>query len=146
MHVAQAQDACATYLLAMPGEKDSMLYWLAKVTKDARERASRKLVHVGASADMDQSSVSRFEKAAAWPRDPDRLVRAYAHDLDSDSIELWEEAVRQWRASLSSDEQRIAAQADLEQLLEEQAGRRRDEQQRRRGTGGGAQGAGGGRP
>ena len=77
-----------------------MLQWLAQTCRDARLAARRKQVHVGASADVDQSTVNRFEKAIAWPRNPDRLVAAYADDLDISPIDLWQAAIDLWREDL----------------------------------------------
>lgn len=94
---AQAQRFGAAYG-APVADTDSMLFWLSRALSTAREAADRKQVHVAASASVDQSSVARLEKGISWPRDPERFVNAYADDLDIDSIDLWEEAVRQWRA------------------------------------------------
>jgi hypothetical protein len=75
-----------------------MLPWIARAARDARIAAGRKQVHVAASADVDQSTVHRFESAIAWPRDIDRMVAAYADDLDIPAVELWRRAVDAWGA------------------------------------------------
>ena len=97
---AQAQEECAPYL-AVVLEQDSMLLWLARAAVQAREAAGRKQVHIAASADRDQSSIYRFEQAAkgksGWPRDADRIVAAYADDLDIDPIALWAQALQMWQ-------------------------------------------------
>lgn len=85
----------------MVNDEQALLHWLARTCRDARTAARRKQVHVGASADVDQSTVNRFEKAIAWPRNPDRLVAAYADDLDISSIDLWQAAIDLWREDLS---------------------------------------------
>lgn len=74
-----------------------MLFWLAQVCRELRSNAKRKQVHVAAGADVDQSTVNRFERAIAWPRNPDRLVHAYADDLGVDPADLWAEALSRWR-------------------------------------------------
>lgn len=75
-----------------------MLFWLSRACRAAREAAGRKQVHVAASADVDQSTIARFEKQTAWPRHTDRVVAAYADDLDIGAIDLWQEAMRLWLA------------------------------------------------
>ena len=92
---AQARRHGATYL-APVADQDSMLFWLARACKAAREAAGRKQVHVAASANSDQSTIARFEKATAWPRATDQIVAAYADDLDIDPLDLWQEAMRLW--------------------------------------------------
>lgn len=93
---AQAQRMGATYL-APVADQDSMLFWLSRACTAARKTANRKQVHVAASADVDQSTIARFERAVAWPRHTDRVVAAYADDLDIDAIDLWREALRLWQ-------------------------------------------------
>jgi hypothetical protein len=80
-----------------------MLFWLARTCREARLMARRKQVHIGASADVDQSTVNRFEKAIAWPRNPDRLVAAYADDLDVPPQALWRLALEAWEAAQAED-------------------------------------------
>lgn len=92
----QAQEHGTPYLAAVP-DADSMLYWLARACKAAREAAARKQVHVAASANVDQSTITRFEKGLAWSRDTDKIVAAYADDLDVPPIWLWQEALRRWQ-------------------------------------------------
>lgn len=110
---AQAAGFGARHLAVVP-DRNSMLYWLAEAAKEARTAISRKQVHVAASADTDQSTVARFEKRIAWPRDPDRIVKAYADDLDFDSLDLWEQAVRMWREDRESQAEMTATVQALE--------------------------------
>jgi hypothetical protein len=77
-------------------DEDTMLFWLARAASEARDQAKRKQVHVAAGADVDQSTIWRFERAGAWPRNADRVVAAYAEDLDVTAFDLWEEALRMW--------------------------------------------------
>lgn len=94
---AQAQAHGVTYG-APVADTDSMLFWLSRALTDARKAAERKQVHVAASASVDQSTLARFEKGISWPRNPETFVDAYADDLGISAIDLWEEAIRQWRA------------------------------------------------
>lgn len=97
----QAGTVCAPYLAPVAND-DTMLYWLAKAAKGLREAAGRKQVHVAAGADVDQSSVWRFEEKGRWPRDPDKIIRAYADDLDIEPIQIWGEAIRLWNEQLAA--------------------------------------------
>lgn len=78
-----------------------MLFWLTRAARDARIAAGRLQVHVAASANVNQSTIDRFEKGGAWPRDTDRFVNAYADDLDIEPVQLWDEALRLWREHLA---------------------------------------------
>lgn len=78
--------------------QDTMLYWLARAAKQLREAADLKQVRIGAAINRDQSAVYRFEQAAAWPRDADLLVAGYAEELAFSPVEIWEEALRLWKA------------------------------------------------
>jgi hypothetical protein len=96
----QARGHGATYLAPVASE-DSMLYWLSRACTTARKTAKRRQVHVAASADVDQSTIARFERGVSWPRDPDKVVSAYAEDLDVEPVDLWQEAMRLWSESRS---------------------------------------------
>lgn len=78
---------------------DTMLHWLAAAARDAREAQGRKQVHVAASLGLNQETIGRFERARTWPRDPDAIIAAYADDLGIEPIDLWEDALRRWRAA-----------------------------------------------
>jgi hypothetical protein len=113
--------------LAPVADEDTMLFWLSKAASAARDEARRKQVHVAAGADVDQSTIWRFERAGAWPRNPDRVVAAYAEDLDITAFDLWEEALRLWREhreGVSESPARDAAQAA--ERLAQTAERKRD--------------------
>lgn len=93
----RAYGAC----MAPVASPDSMLYWLGSTCRKAREAAGRKGVSIAASVKpepVDQSTISRFEKGLAWPRDADKFVNAYADDLDIDALVLWTQAVEDWHA------------------------------------------------
>ena len=85
-----------------------MLYGLAKVCKERRLAVRPKVKHVDIATRMrdylprresvDQSTISRFETGATWPRYPmDAFIRAYADELDVDPMLLWEEGLDRWR-------------------------------------------------
>ncbi len=93
---AQARETGAAYAATSVPGNDSMLVYLAQAAREAREAGDRMLVHVGASANMDQSAISRFEQASAWPRDPDKIIAAYADDLDITPLDIWKAALVLW--------------------------------------------------
>lgn len=88
---------------APPMAANTMSYWLAVAAKQLREAAERKQVHIAAGADVDQSTVWRFEKQKTFPRDINAVVDAYAEDLDTQPIEIWAHALELWRASQLAD-------------------------------------------
>jgi transcriptional regulator with XRE-family HTH domain len=75
----------------------SILPWIGLVCREAREGQGRLQVHVAARLGVNQATIARFERGQAWPRDPDQLVTAYADELDTESVELWADAVRRWQ-------------------------------------------------
>lgn len=80
----------------MASEPDQMLHWLVHVTKRLRELQGKRAPDVGFWAG-DPSSVYRFEQGKGWPRDPDRMVNAYAKELGiADSREIWRLALDLW--------------------------------------------------
>jgi hypothetical protein len=124
---AQAAQFGRRHLAAVP-DRNSMLFWLAEAAKDARLAAKRKQVHVAASAGagVDQSTIARFEKHIAWPRDVDIIVQAYADDLDVAAVELWDQALKKWRADLAA-----TAEIDAATQAIGQAGQRAPRQRRK---------------
>lgn len=75
-----------------------MLPWIGGAARAAREAGGRKQVHIAATLGVDQSTIGRFEGGRAWPRDPDKVIAAYADDLDITPLEIWDAALRMWRA------------------------------------------------
>ena len=96
--------------------EDSMIHWLAEVAREAREEAGVKHVMIAAALNMDQSSVSRFEKGEAWPRDADATIQAYGEELGIDPRVLWRRALERWMAEGSPSAERAgrAVQAPAE--------------------------------
>lgn len=77
---------------------EMLLPYLGAAARDARERAGRLQVHVAAELDVRESTIRNFETGKHWPTNPDRTVGGYASDLGVDPLEIWEEALRRWRA------------------------------------------------
>lgn len=82
----------------MADSPPSILPTLAAVAKERRLAVGKKRVHVAALADVDQSTITRFEAGHAWPRDPDGVVNAYAEVTDTGARDIWAEAVTRWQA------------------------------------------------
>jgi hypothetical protein len=95
MEALQARETRTNYGRYMP----AMMYWLRQAAREMREGSERKHVHIGASANADQSTVSRFESGESMPRDLDKMIAGYADDLDVDAREIWAAALRLWDAS-----------------------------------------------
>lgn len=75
-----------------------MKYWLSRVLREARERSQISRQQLATVAGLDSSTISRFEQAASWPQQVDRLVAAYAHMCSiQDGRELWTAALHAWR-------------------------------------------------
>lgn len=73
----------------------AMVQWLAQAAKEARTEGGRKIIHIAVVADMDPSTIWRFE-SGHWPRDPDLIVDAYAAELEIDPRVLWSRALELW--------------------------------------------------
>lgn len=74
-----------------------MLFWIATACKQARKHAGRIQSQIAASAVVDQATINRFEHHIAWPKvGADRIVAAYADDLDIDVLQLWQQAMHLW--------------------------------------------------
>lgn len=116
---AQARGLTLAYAPATLA-RNTMLYWLARAAKQARDAAGRKQVHIAASIDRDQSVVYRFEQGTAWPRNPDLLVSGYADDLDVPPIEIWKQAITLWEADALSPAD-VAAAEEAARAAEEAA-------------------------
>lgn len=82
---------------------DPLLLALTRICRDARKAIGLKQVHIGAGADLDQSTIARFERAGGWPRDVGRIVNAYAAELGVDPWDIWQQALTQGRNAGSSN-------------------------------------------
>lgn len=76
-----------------------MIYWLATACRTARLRVDVRQSRIANTlhdlgGPSDQSSVARFERGEAWPRDADLYVDAYAAATEvSDPRDLWATAL-----------------------------------------------------
>lgn len=87
-------DMLAAEMSPPEGPGRTFVYWLAQACKRAREEAGLTQSDIRAA---NQPRVSRFEKNAKWPDDPEDLVQAYAQALGlKDSRALWELALDYW--------------------------------------------------
>jgi len=98
MHT-QAGIVWGAYGAVLVPNRDSMLPFLAAAAVELRTAAERKQVHVAASADLDQSTIWRFERGESWPRDPDQIIRAYAEDLGITAEAIWARGLGLWEAA-----------------------------------------------
>lgn len=86
----------------MPGTDDieqrrTMRYWISTVLREAREEAGVPPKNVAQLADVDNSTLSRFENHRTWPQNLDRMVAAYALIAGvEDPRDLWREAVQRY--------------------------------------------------
>lgn len=110
-----------------------MLQWLAQVAREARQESGRKQSHFAAAADVDQSTITRFEQGIAWPRNADRVVSAYAEVLDIPALELWARALKKWREEGSTPAERTAKAGEALERLGEEARERRSSGSKRTG-------------
>jgi hypothetical protein len=92
---------------------------IAAVCRKARKDADVKQVHIASLADVDQSTIARFERAEGWPRNPHNvgvIVSAYADYLELDPRALLKEAIDAWGATIpqAADPRDVAGQAAQE--------------------------------
>lgn len=70
-----------------------MLKELGIAAREARENAGIHQAAIAGEIGRHQSAVTRFENAESWPRDPDRVVAAYANCCKVTEREIWERAL-----------------------------------------------------
>ena len=73
-----------------------LLPWLGRACRTAREEAGIKQVRIAAAVDVNQATIARFEEGAAWPRNPENVLMAYASELFMDVRLLWVHAFVLW--------------------------------------------------
>ena len=66
---------------------------IGRALRDARNHAGLRLIDVAGPAGVSQAVLSRFERGHGWPRDPDRVVGAYAAACGVSPLELWRAAL-----------------------------------------------------
>lgn len=99
-----------------------MSYWLALVLHDRRKEKGISPAKLAALADVDQSTITRFEQGQSLPPEVDRYVAAYAQLLGiEDSRELWLLALEKWRREGAPPvlSELLAAESDVERLERE---------------------------
>jgi hypothetical protein len=75
-----------------------MLAHLSAAAGSARREAGCSAAAIAIEAGVDPATVYRFERARAWPRDPDELVAAYARLVGMAPRDLWGEGLARWTA------------------------------------------------
>lgn len=75
----------------------ALLPHLAAVARECRQAADATVWDIADAAGVNTSTVYRFERGCAWPKDPDMLLAAYGVIEDCHPAELWERALRRWR-------------------------------------------------
>src|SRR4051812_21257163 len=93
-HIGRFSPVVSAVVMAPP---DSMLPFLAAAARDARQERDRLQVHIAAELRVNEATINRFEKGKHWPRNPDRMIGAYAKDLGINAREIWEDALERWR-------------------------------------------------
>jgi hypothetical protein len=76
--------------------RNRMLPQLAKTARCARKNAGATTHEIAHDAHVDPSTVRRFERARAWPSDPDALITAYARHTNRKPKEIWRDALDRW--------------------------------------------------
>ena len=79
-------------------KRRTMLYWLSRTLRTAREAAGFEIKDVLPFVPVKEvGAIRRFEDAKHWPRQVDIWVAAYAYLLGlDDGRKLWERAVRSY--------------------------------------------------
>lgn len=79
-------------------DRPPLLPHLGLACKEARENAGVRPTGVADSAGYNaMTTITRFEKGTAWPRDPDVVVAAYSETTGVSVFDLWDEAIEQAR-------------------------------------------------
>lgn len=114
---------------------EPMIKHLAAVAKQARESADpkRKIIHIAVVADVDPSTIWRFEKGR-WPKDADKLIAGYATELEIDPIELWMRAISRWLEEESPNAEAAARLVAVLREADQRSGEWPQEEPRARGS------------
>lgn len=85
-------DADTTAIVSLMNDTPQpMLQALARVCRERRRLREHSQATIAERAGVSRSAINEFERLRTWPRDPDRIVRAYADD-DHDAATLWQTA------------------------------------------------------
>jgi hypothetical protein len=80
-----------------PSPGGTFRLYLCIACRSARQAGGESQAGVARLAGMSRSAIHRFEEAGAWPRDPERMIRAYAAAGKlNDSRLLWRKALDLW--------------------------------------------------
>jgi len=71
----------------------SLLAALADVCRERRQEAGLRVIDIAAAGHLDPATIYQFERARRWPRDPQRMVEAYAAELGIKPGAIWREAL-----------------------------------------------------
>lgn len=76
-----------------------MAYWLGRAAHELRSDTDVLMVDIASAARMSEGSVSRFEqgKNKGFPNEADKIVEAYARELDLDAAAVWDFAMDMWQ-------------------------------------------------
>lgn len=108
-----------------------MAYWLGAIAHELRANRPYKdtekplkAIHVASTADVTESTLSRFEngKNRGFPTDTEKIMDAYAAELEVDPLELWDAAFQAWR--LATDGSTVEP-TDVKRLVDEAVQRSR---------------------
>jgi len=80
-----------------PPGAQRFIFWFSQSAREIRETAGVNVQTVAGHLNVDQRTITRFEKAENWPDDPDRLVAAYAAACGlQDPRRIYELALERW--------------------------------------------------
>jgi hypothetical protein len=80
------------------GVTPDLISHLAHELAEARRTADRSALDVAFHAGLDPATIYDLERRPRWPRNPDRVVAAYARATGVASIDLWIGALGRFRA------------------------------------------------
>lgn len=66
-----------------------MLPHIARACRRERLASEVSQSEVAAIAGVTRQTVGEFEAGRNWPRNPDRVVGAYAQACDGDAVQIW---------------------------------------------------------
>lgn len=71
----------------------TLLSHLGRLAREARERVGVRQIDIATTAGVSHTTVSKFERAQAWPPDPERLLAAYEAETGVPARKLWRAAI-----------------------------------------------------
>lgn len=81
--------------------------WIRQVLRERREQAGITLAQVEYATSRDRGNLSKFERGVSRElRDLDGVVAGYADLLGVEPIDLWQEALDRWKATLPRTQRR----------------------------------------